>query len=456
MNTNKKILSTAVAAASLVAAFACGAPEGYENADGIWLGGKLNISPFIELGYYNDDNPNSVRDITKKQIDERKQKLLDAGLPDDKEYNYDDSDFFSYKLGANLLLPGNHWKLSGRTFFVSETYSNDSIDDHTDWYESLILSGETDGETSWKITEVYQDIRYDEDFELTQNDRSEFSLIAEVEKSLTDKSALSISAFFRNRDYDDDYEVVYDENGDVAYENDGLYDYVSYGGNLGYSHTFTEKTAWTLSLAYTLHDKDEYDSNAYGINAMVGLRTIATEKISFDVAAGAEYFEDFEYTYEDAEGVEHGLDAEDEIGFTYSIAAKWQPTRRLFVELKGYSEFEPAEDVRDNSVYSSSLAAIATYRPGENWSLRGGIEYRREDYTRDIDEELAELGIIAAAEDGGDNRTDDEIAAFARVSYALARYCSVFVDWRYTDITSSVDGYDYDRQRYGAGIALKY
>lgn len=440
MNTNKKILTTAVAAASLVAAFAYGAPEGYENQDGIWLGGRFNVSPFFELGYMNDDNPNSVREVTKAQIEKRKAELLAAGLPDDEKYVDGDSDLISYKVGANLLLPANHWKLSGRAFYLSEVYSEDNLDDRTDWYESLTLSGETEGETKWSISEVYQDIRYDDEFELTQNDRKEIAVMADAEKALTDKSSLSVGAFFRDRDYDDEE----------------LYDYASYGANLGFSHALTDKTAWTFSLAYSLHDKDEYDSNAYGINAMFGIRTLATEKVTFNVAAGAEYFKDFEYTYTDADEVEHSLNAEDEFGFTYSISANWKATRRLSFTLKGYSEFQPAEDVRDNSVYTSTLSAVADYRPGENWSLRAGLEYRRDDYTRDIDESLVEQGVVRISEDDGSNRTDDEIAAFARVSYALARYCSIFVDWRYTDISSSISGYDYDRQRYGAGIALKY
>lgn len=440
MNTNRKIFAAAVAVTSLAIAFAHSAPAGYEDSDGIWLGGKLNISPFLELGYYNDDNPNSVREITKAQIAERRQKLQEAGLPDDEKYNDGDSDLFSSKLGVNLLLPANHWKLTGRVFYVNEIYSDDAIDDRADWYESLTLSGETDGETKWSITEVYQDIRYDDEFELTQNDRNEIAILANVKKPLSDKSALSIGAFFRNRDYDDEE----------------LYDYASYGADIDFSHAITEKTAWTLTVAYTLHDKDEYDSTAYGINTMAGIRTLTTEKISFNTAFGFEYFKDFEYTYTDAEEVEHNLGAEDEFGFTYSIAAKWQATRRLTLELKGYSEFQPAEDVRDNSVYASTLAAIANYRPGENWDLRAGLEYRREDYNREVNAELAEKGIITATEGDGQNRTDDEIAAFARVSYALARYCSIFVDWRYTDISSSLDGYDYDRQRYGAGVALKY
>lgn len=440
MNTNKKILTTAVATASLVAAFACGAPEGYENQDGIWLGGKLNISPFFELGYLNDDNPNSVRDITKAQIEKRKAELLAAGLPDDGKYNDGDSELLSYKAGANILLPANHWKLSGRAFYLNEIYSEDSIDDRSNWYEGLTLSGETEGETRWSISEVYQDIRYDDDFELTQNDRTEIAFMANADKRLTDKSALAIGAFFRDRDYDDEE----------------LYDYASYGANVEFSNALTEKTAWTFSLAYSLHDKDEYDSKAYGINAMFGLRTLTTEKITFNVAAGAEYFKDFEYTYIDAEEVEHSLNAEDEFGFTYSISAIWRPTRRLSLSLKGNSEYQPAEDVRDNSVYTSTLSAIAEYRPGDNWSLRAGLEYRRDDYTRDVDESLVEQGIIRVSENDDCNRTDDEIGAFARVSYALAKYCSVFVDWRYTDISSSIEGYGYDRQRYGAGIALKY
>ena len=427
----KTIISTAAAAIAATALTSSAAPVGYDNAGGYWLFGTLNLSPFAEISYNHDDNPHGARDYA-----------IQAAKEDPEQKNkIEESDSVDYKIGLNLLLPGNHWKLTGRAYYLGEEYTSDSIDDRHDWSEQATLSGSTDGGSTWALSELVQKVQYDDKFEITQQDRLQVALDAKGEAVLTEKSSLLLGAFYTDNDYDDEQ----------------CYDYSSYGGNLGFAHQLTDKTDWTLGAIYTVYDKDEYDSDAYGINGQIGLRSRATEKLTFDVSIGAEYFKDFEYKVFDADGnlVDKG-EAEDEVGFTYRLAANWKITDRLSLVLSGYSDYEPAEDVNDNSLYANAVSATLTYQPGDNWRFRAGAAYRREDYNRDIVEQMDPRGNPYSSVENGDNRTDDEISTFAEASYAFTRYCSIFVDWRYTDVSSSISGYDYDRQRYGAGIALKY
>lgn len=427
---NKSFITAAAVAVatSMLSTSSQAAPAGYENVGGYWLGGVLNLSPFASLAWEHDDNPQTARKYTIDQLAEH---------PDEKN-KIEESDGIDIKAGLNLLLPGNHWKLDGRAFYQWQNYTSDYVDDRNDWAESLSLSGATDAGTTWAIHEMAQQIQYDDEFDVTQNDRKQYSFGGNAETKLTDKSSLMIGAFYNLNDYDD-----------IT-----CYDYSSYGGNLGFAHVLTEKTDWTLNATYTIDDKDEYDSKASGIKALAGIRTRSTEKLSFSMGAGAEFYKDFEYMSDDGT---HYEDAETESSFAYQIAANWKISKRLTLRINGNSDYDPAEDVRDNSSFANVIGTALTYRPGDRWTLNGGIAFRNEKFTRKVEEKLdADKNPYVSYKDRGDDRTDKELSAFARVSFALNKNLGLYADWRYSDVNSTIDGYDYDRQRYSVGVSLKY
>lgn len=425
-------ITAASAVALALAVPASAAPEGFDNSAGYWVGGTLNVSPFFDLSYQRDNNPNSLRTYTKE-------KAKRTG----KKAQTDDANTTVMKGGLILLLPGNHWRLDGRAFINHETSSKADTDDRTDYSETMKLRGWTDGGTSWQISETYQDIRYDDEFELSKDDRKVLNLSAGTEMAVTDKSKVSLGGNYNDYDYDDETN----------------YDYSQLGGNLGYAHDLTDKTDWTLSTSYRTYDKDGYDSNAWGINGKVGVRTRTTEKLTFDMGVGVEYYRDYEYSMYDAAGNYIGKKnkGDDKTSFVYSLNGNWKIERRLDFSLRGQSQYEPAQDVNDNSLFENHIAATLTYRPGDHWTLSGGVSYERDEYTRKIASRVDSTGNpYSSVEKGGRDRNDDEMAYFARVSYAINRYCSVYASWRYTDVSSSIDGYDYDRTRYGAGLFLRY
>lgn len=425
-------IKIATAFATALSMTAIAAPEGYDNAAGIWFGGVLNVSPFFDISYQRDDNPNSLRQYS---IDAAKEKGL--------EKQDEDSDTMVYKGGLNFLMPGNHWRLDGRAYFNTERSSSSDVDDRTDFFEALILKGWTDNGTSWRIGELYQDVRYDDDFELSQDDRKVLDIDGNVESAITDKSHVMLRGGYSNYDYDDETN----------------YDYSVLRGGIGFAHTLTEKTDWTINANYRTYDKDSYDSNAWGLNGQVGLRTRSTDKLTFSASVGAEYYRDYEYVMRDENGTVLGKksDGDDEVSFVYTLSGNWKMAKRLSLNVSGNSQYEPAQDVGDNSLFANTISAVLNYTPGDHWKLSAGVAYERDDYTRKVAQLTDKDGNpYSSVEKGGEDRTDDEMRYFATASYAICRYCSVFVNWRYTDANSSIDGYDYDRQRYGAGLSLRY
>ncbi len=424
--------SIAPAMAAALTLSAAASPEGFDNAAGYWFGGTLNVSPFLNLSYQRDDNVNGLREYGKQRARER-------GL----SRQFDDANAFVIKGGLNFLLPGNHWRLDGRAFIHNEQYSNVDADDRTDYYEMVILKGWTDGGTTWFIRERYQDIRYDDDFELAENDRKVFELVAGGEMAVTDKSKVRASAGYLDYNYDD-------RAGD---------DYNRIHGTVGFAHTLTEKTDWTVSATYTTFDRDRYDTNAYGVDGKIGLRTRSTDKLTFDASIGAEYFRDYKYNMYAADGTFLGRKSkgDDETSFVYDIGGSWKIDKRLSLRVSGRSEYEPSQDVYDNSLFENSISSVLTYTPGDHWKLTAGVSYERDEYNRKVARRTDLNGNpYSSVESGGSKRTDDEMRYFATVAYAITRYCSVYANFRYTDISSSIDGYDYDRTRYGAGVTLKY
>lgn len=451
----KRFLVTAFAVAALPA-FQALADEGPE---GIRIG-VARLSPFLNLSYLYDSNPNNANDGRKDDFER-----VDASI-EDADVKIEKSSGYTIQPGINLTLPGNNWKLVGSAYFLLDHYMDGTEDDHKDWSESLTFSGETDGGLRYKISEEIRKAQYSEDFKDNIGNSMEFrdlqKLIEELgdqdsdrtyqnysfslAKSLTEKSDIELSGTYSDTDYDDD----------------SLFDSCSYGGTLGFTLKLTEKSDGFIRSSYIIHEEDENDStsdanrthkNAYAtsksksIRGLIGLRSRATEKVTYDVGVGVEHYKDFE----DEMG-----DSDSETGFYYDANITWKATPRLTISLVGDSSFQPAEDVGSNSEQSSSIGLNANYRPFERWKFSCGIAYRVEDYTRKLSEDEADNFYTDDKGKNAKDRKDDGIATFFRAVYGICEYASVFGDVRYTDISSSIDEYDYDRYRLSIGMALRY
>ncbi len=425
---NTSLLMAAFAAA--VASTAQAIPETASD-QGIWLGGAVNISPFIEGGYIHDSNPNNAR----KQ---KKDLLAENNVDIDKS-----AEGYTVRPGFNIEIPGNCWKLAGRAYYKMERYSNDDIDDRDDWGESLAFTGETDGGLMWRLTEsiVQVDLeeQYDGDFpySYSTHDRLEMIFGGSLSKRLTDKSRLEVGGSYSKTDYD----------------SERLYDYERYGGRLSFAHKLTEKTDWTLTASHTIHSQeansDELESadDTKSTKLMAGLKSRSTERITFDVQAGAEFYEG----NDNADG-----SSNDKTTFTYALGANWLASERLNVGLHGLGEYEPSEDVYGSSVDTKSIGLTATYRFFERWRLSTGITYHREEYEHRIAKVQDKNGNPYSVNKYGKSRDDDTLDLSGRLTYSLNNFASIYGFVTYHDLSSSISDFDYDRTRYGFGAAIRY
>lgn len=427
-----------------------------EEPAGIRIG-AARISPFLNFNYLYDSNPNNANDGRKDDVKEVNSKLQN------EEVEIEKSSAYTIQPGINLTLPGNNWKLVGNAYFLLDHYMDGSEDDHKDWSEELIFSAETDGGLRFKISENVRKAQYSEDYkEFTKDNEDLQKLIDELgdqdsdrmyqnyavslAKSLTDKSDIELGGTYSDTDYDDD----------------ALFDSRSYGGSLGFTYKVTEKSDAFIRGSYIIHEEDENDkgdatasaplnqysdSKSKSIRGLFGFRSRATEKVTYDVGVGLEHYKDFE----DDEG-----DSDSETGFYYDANICWKATPRLTLSLVGDSNFQPAEDVGSNSEQTYSIGVNANYRPFERWKFSAGVAYRLEDYTRKLSEDAEENYYTDENGKNAKNRKDDGIATFVRAVYGICEYASIFADARYTDISSSIDDFDYDRYRLSIGMALRY
>ena len=429
-NRSASLLLVAVAASVAVTSLAI--PENAPDT-GVWLGGAVNLSPFIEAGYIHDTNPNNVR--------KQKESLLAENGVNSKE----SADGYVVRPGLNIAIPGNCWKLAGRAYYSMLRYSEDSVDDRDDWGESFAFSGETDGGLMWRLDESIVQVDLEEQFvddfpnNFSTHDRIEMTFGGSLSKRITEKCRLEVGGSYSKTDYD------FEE----------LYDYERYGGRLSFAHVLTEKTDWTATASHTIHtqksnsdEMEDTNDDTSSTKFLLGLKSRSTERMTFDVQGGIEFYEGNE--------TEDGS-SNDKTAFTYALGANWKPTERLAVSLRGLGEYEPSEDVYGSAVDTKSIGLTASYRFFERLIASAGISYRREEYERHISKITAANGNPYSVDDiNGHSRDDDTIQLSGRLTYSLNNFASLYASVTYYELTSTIDDFEYDRTRYGFGAMIRY
>ncbi len=419
----------AAVAAAIVPTLSQAIPENAPDG-GVWLGGTVNVSPFVEASYIHDTNPNNAR----KQKDD----LLKEGGVELKS-----SDGYTIRPGVNINIPGNCWKLAGRAYYSMVRYSEDDVDDRDDWGESFTFAGETDAGLMWRLSESVVQVDLEEQFteafpyNYSTRDRLEMTFGGSLSKRITDKCRLEVGGSYSKTDYDSDM----------------LYDYERYGGHLGFAHQLTEKTDWTLSASHTIHSQEANDDefpeadDTKSTKVLLGLKSRSTERVTFDVQGGVEFYE--------GNKNEDGS-SNDKTSFTYSLGASWLATERLTVGLRGLGEYEPSEDIYGSSVDTKSIGINASYRMFERIRLSAGITYHREEYEHRIAKITDVNGNPYSVNDGGKNRDDDILDVTGRISFAINNYASIYAACTYHEVFSSIEDFEYDRTRYSVGAAVRY
>ncbi len=421
-------LLTAIAAAT-IPTLSQAIPDNAAD-QGLWLGGAVNISPFVEAGYVHDSNPNNARR-------QKKDLLKENGV------SLESADGYTVRPGFNIDVPGNCWKLAGRAYYSMTRYSEDDVDDRDDWGESLIFAGETDAGLMWNLSESIVQVDLEEQFvgefpyDYSTHDRLEMIFGGSLSKRITEKCRLEVGGAYSITDYDSEM----------------LYDYKRYGGRLSFAHKLTEKTDWTLTGSHTIHKQEanggglEDPDDTRSTKILLGLKSRSTERVTFDVQGGVEFYQG----NDDVDG-----SSNDQTSFTYALGAAWKASERLSVSIRGLGEYEPSEDIYGCSVNTKSIALSASYRLFERLRLSAGVMYRREEYEHEIGEVMGANGNPYSVSATGRDRDDDTIDLTGRITYALTSYAGVFASCTYQDISSTIDDFDYDRTRYNVGAVVRY
>lgn len=431
MSTYFRKAGLSIAAAG-AAAMALAVPEhAAEQHVGVWIG-DLNVSPYVQAGYARSDNTYAARRQKKDEMEAHSVKN-------------DKADGYFVRPGFNIGLPRPDWTLTGNAYYDTVRYSNSDAEDVDNWGETLRLAGETDGGTGWRLNESVRFVDLNEDeslyseptYKYSTRDRTESTFGGSFSRRLTERSSLSLGAHLGMTDYDSEL----------------LYDYRTYGGNVGYAHKLTERTDWTLNASHSESeqkdnsDKMHVDSKTKSTSVSLGAKSHQTERLDFNVSGGVLFHEGSKRS----DGK-----SRDNTVFTYTVGANWRGSERLTLRIYGTGRYDPAEDLDCNEVDSKSIGVSASYRLFRRVKVSAGASYCREEYERKVSKVTAANGNPYSTDDRGTKREDDIVSLSASISYTLTNFASVYASYSYSETSSSISDFDIDRTRIRVGGMLRY
>ena len=372
--------------------------------------GQANISPYVHMGYFQDDNPDFVRKGEK-----------DGKFATRKDY---DSSGYNMHPGVDLKIPGNDVSLTGNAFYSFEHYEADFMENREDWGESLKFTYNAPRDLDISLNEFYKYVREDDEDAVRWNDRYQLGAGASVHKGIGEKTGASVTASYSDIDYDNEF----------------LYDRSSYNLGARLSRAVTDKMNVQVSGHYTGSESDGQDGTADTWTALVGVSSRVTEKINYDLNVGYHLYSGFG-------------DDDEKSTVAYSGTIGWRATDKFAMHLSGSSEFHPAEDEAANSIRSYRVGLGATYRPIERWLFTARLGYADEDYTKRVGG-----GANSIMDDRitGRKRHDGFYSASLGASFALAKFASVNAGFVYSLNDSTIEAYEYDRWRATVGLTLRY
>ena len=414
---NKQFVLSAVVA---MAAFAATA-EVMDRPQGIKIGQRMTLRPYVSLSYTYDSNVDSMK-------------------------HSNPGSQWCVNPGTTLEYMADNWKVVGTVYYQYHAYNKYANQLNSSSYGESLKFDWMDAEpeeAGWRamFSESFMQIAQDDDMTSQGGrglgrDRKEFTANGLVERRLNEFWHASALASYYYLDYDNNvnkYAQLYGWRRTVV------------GSEAGYA-----PTAWTdfiVQANYQWYDQDNsehrpakavgrnIDSDSRGVSVLGGVASHATEKISYRAMGGWSRFE-------------YGGGADTFNGFIYQLSSQWKIDSTLSVMMLGSSYYQPSERYYGtaNKVYTFSAGAAKSWVRGK---LSTGVDlsYRREstEYTQ-----------IADA-----NYDEDIWTGRVNVNYVINRFVSVFGSIEYQTEKSrgrTISGhlYDYDRFRGTVGLRLTY
>lgn len=367
--------------------------------------GPLRISPELSISYTHDSNPTYTEHDAKGVSAIHIQPLLD------------------------LTLNGNGWSAYGRGWLTRDWYLG-SVDPT---YEDTIAKqhyGETVGfnlesprGNRLSLTEFFEYQNRNNVvtatgpagvYNASWQDRYSFILGSSFETKLSELTGLNVGASYS----------------DLWYDNPTLYGWQDVGGTIGFSRLLTEKSDLVLDFGYDDQMSDGSSGESRSYRVMAGFGSRPTAKSSYRAEVGV-----MRYDFSDGSA--------SAVSPTYNFSGDWRLTERLSANVSGSSIYQPSETDQNNYTLVDSLTAGLTFQPTRRLTTSVNLIYRREDYAR-----------VDAGE--GKKRLDNQVDVYARASYQLFRYTSVFVGADLSKDMSSIDEDSYNRIFLETGVNLRF
>jgi hypothetical protein len=355
--------------------------------------GEFTLSPYVAPAYKHDSN---------------------VALSDSNEQ---DDDVTSIRYGATLVRQSDQSTFDLRLGALSEDYSDFDGRDHDDVMQSLLLGMITDGGTDISVMQSYSKVE-DIDFALGQIQEFETSLVeAKVTRRVTDKIFLGLGYKFDQRDF----------------QNPSLFDWDSNVGAARIGYAYTDKSVLFVQGRFGVLSSDGNADDGNYYNAVAGIRSEGTDKITYSVAVGGL-------------GVSDDNISEDISDVAYNGSLQWTATDKVNVNLTALRSVTPSSLQRNNYDLTSSYGGNVSCQLTDSIKGSVGVTF--------VNVDLQEPYTGAGA---SQDKEEDITVSRVRVDYqAPAEFLSIFAEGSFTDQDSSIAGADYKRDLISIGAQLKY
>ncbi|MCQ2368533.1 MAG: hypothetical protein MJ109_05950 [Kiritimatiellae bacterium] len=409
-------------AISMISLAAVASAEVMDRPQGIKIGTRMTLRPYVSLSYTYDTN---MRSQSEHEIK--------SG---------------SWTISPNLAISYNHenWGIDGNVFYSYHAYEKSSANNNQNSYgESLSWhwADSSLNEKGWSfmMMENYQQILEDDDMTSSGGhgygrDRQQFNFAASAERRITDRLHAGLNAGYYWLDYKNDsnkYAPLYgwsrwNVGAEVGYVLSRWTDIIVAGSYQNYDQDNDKNLAGNPGDVYK---RNNLSSGSEGYTVQGGFQSRATERISYRLLAG---WSRFEYS-----------NAGSDDGFTYTASGNWRHTDTLSSALMASSYYQPSEKDFGSSQRVDQLS----------WGIQKSLVSSKLNATFDVAYRRTERTYTVYARNT--KPIEDIITARFGLNYTLNRFAAIYGNIEYSTYKQSKGyGEDYDRWRGTVGVRLSY
>ncbi|MFT5499654.1 MAG: hypothetical protein ACI9TH_005071 [Kiritimatiellia bacterium] len=380
---------------------------------------KLTLHPFVEGSVNYDSNVG----LTQRSE-------LEAATIDQNE---ESETYMQLRYGLEFEYQRDMRKLSGTAYGYNRYYQDFDLD-NSGLGQNLSFSGGTPERLAFTITEGYFRVQ---DYStqpldaggpsgnLLAEDRTDrikrdlLNVGLNLKRQLSAKLGLGGGYAYSMTDYDDAR----------AFDADTQ----TYSADLSWDTT--AKTAAFVTGSLGLEDSDALDQHdGESTSALVGVRSTATEKISYNLGVG--------YIGYKVDGLE-GVDID---GLNYALGLGWKISAKTSLNASANKSFSASSFAQNNAREVQMAQVGLSYRATDALGLGLAFSVRQDDFVNPV---IVPEGPV------DESRTTQAINFTA--NYAPpGRWYRLFGSAGYEDSTSEIIGEDYEQVRVSAGVNLVY